>query len=406
MAEIDFPLIDFDTHYYEPLDAFTRHLDGRIAKQRRGVEMMTTRGRTYPVIGGRVSNFVPNITFDPIAGPGSLEAYFRGEADGARARSLAELVPLRPEYQERAPRLEVMAEQGVGECVLLATFAYGVEEALAGDVEAMHETMHAFNLWLHEEFGFVGPTIAAPIVPMSDLGRACAELEWALAEGARVIAITPGPVRLEGGGRCSPAHRRFDPFWSIIDDAGVTVAYHAADAGYFRYFADYDDPPEFNPFSPAMRLGSLWSIDRPMQDMLAVMVMQQLFARFPRLRIVSVEQGMEWLPVVADRLTKQYKRRPKLFAEPPSETIRRHLWVCPFWEDDIDALIDRVGVDHVVFGSDWPHPEGVAEPREFVKYLPGLDEADLRLVLRDNAESLLRRLPAGVAPGAAAGGTG
>ena len=393
MTNLDFALIDFDTHYYEPLDAFTRHLDPRMIKQRRGVEMINSGKRTYPMIGGKLCNFVPNITFDPVAGPGSLEAYFRGEADGARAKHLAELVPLRPAFQEREPRLAVMAQQGVAECVLLATFAYGVEEALAHDIEAMHATMHAFNLWLHEEFGFAGPTIAAPIIPMSDVAKACAELEWALAEGARVVAITPGPVRLEGGDRCSPAHPRFDPFWSILDAAGVAVAYHAADAGYFRYFADYDDPTTFDAFSPAMRLGSLWAIDRPMQDMVAVMVMQQLFARFPNLRVVSVEQGIDWLPVVLDRLVKQYKRRPRLFAEHPAETIRRHLWVCPFWEDDIDGLVDRVGVEHVVFGSDWPHPEGVAEPRDFVKYLPGLDDEQLRLVLRENAAALLTPRP-------------
>ena len=48
------------------------------------------------------------------------------------------MVPLIPEYQEREPRLRVMADQGVDECVLLPTFAYGVEEALAHDIEAMH----------------------------------------------------------------------------------------------------------------------------------------------------------------------------------------------------------------------------------------------------------------------------
>lgn len=390
---MDYQLVDFDTHYYEPLDAFTRHLDPRIAKQRRGVEIVTSGRRTYASIGGKLSNFVPNVTFDPVAGPGTLEAYFRGEADGAGAKQMAQLVPLDPAYQERVPRLAVMTEQGVEESVLLATFAYGVEEALAHDIEAMHATMAAFNRWLHEEFGFTGPTIAAPIIPMSDLASACAELEWAIGEGARVIAITPGPVRLAGGDRCSPAHPRFDPFWEILDREGITVAYHAADAGYFRYFKDYDDPAEFNPFSPAMRLGSLWSIDRPMQDMVAVMVMQQLFARFPNVRIVSVEQGMAWLPVVLDRLVKQHKRRPRLFAEPPQDTIRRHLWVCPFWEDDIDTLIDTIGIDHVVFGSDWPHPEGVAEPREFTKYLPALDDHDLRLVMRDTAAALLTRRP-------------
>ncbi len=355
---------------------------------------MVTKGtRTYPVIGGRLSNFVPNVTFDPIAAPGSLEAYFRGETQGQSARSLAELEPLQPEYQQRAPRTVRMAEQGVEEIVLLPTFTCGIEEALSGDIEAMHETLRAFNRWLFEEWGFAGPTIAAPVIAMSDVDAALAELDWVLERGARVVNMRPGPVALAGGERSSPANTRFDPIWQKIEEAGIAVAYHAADAGYFRYFQDYDDPAVMDAFSPKMRLGSLFSVDRPMQDMLGVMVMQQLFARFPNLRIVSVEQGSDWLIVLLDRLEKLYHRRTKLFAEDPRETVRRHVWVCPFWEDDIEALIEAIGVDHVLFGSDWPHPEGVREPGDFVEYLPALPPGDVRRIMRENAVELLTPRP-------------
>jgi predicted TIM-barrel fold metal-dependent hydrolase len=181
--------------------------------------------------------------------------------------------------------------------------------------------------------------------------------------------------------------------WEVIDAAGIAVAYHASDGGYFRYFKDYDDPGDYNAFTPANRLGSLWAVDRPMQDMVAAMIMQKLFERFPNLRIVSVELGASWLPVLIDRLMKQYKRRPRIFAEEPLETLRRHLWVCPFFEDDSTGLIESIGIDHVVFGSDWPHPEGLAQPRDFAKYLPGLNDEDLKKVMRDNGAALLTRRP-------------
>ena len=351
---------------------------------------MTKGKRSYTVIGGRLSGFVPNVTFNPVAAPGSLEDFFMGKTLGKRASETARLEPLQPAYQHREPRLQAMAEQGVEEIVLLPTFTCCIEESLADDLEATYAVLHSHNRWLHEEWGFGGPTIAAPVIAMSDVDASLAEIEWVLSEGARVLCMMPGPVRVPGGGRRrSPANEHYDPIWKLIDEAGVTVAYHAADSGYFRYFQDYDDPPVMDAFSPYMRLGSLFSVDRPIQDMLGVFVMQRLFERFPNLRIIAVEQGSDWLGGLVHKLDKLYHRRTRLFAEPPMDTVRRHIWVCPFWEDDIDALVDLVGVTHVVFGSDWPHPEGVAEPEQFTKYLSGLSPQDTRLVMRENGRELL-----------------
>jgi Amidohydrolase len=80
----------------------------------------------------------------------------------------------------------------------------------------------------------------------------------------------------------------------------------------------------------------------------------------------------------------------------PSEALARHLWVCPFPEDDVDALIDAIGPDHVLFGSDWPHPEGLREPEEYLSRLAGRDPVVTRQVLRGNTAGLLG-LPDGVA---------
>jgi predicted TIM-barrel fold metal-dependent hydrolase len=394
VIDIDYPLIDFDSHYYEVLDAWTRHLDPKIRKAHRGVEIVQSGKRVYPLIGGRLSHFIPNITFDPVAAPGSLEAYFRGEAGGKSVKQLAELESPRPEYQHRQPRLAAMDAQNVERTVLLPTFTCGVEEALAGDIEALHATLGAFNRWLLEEWGFDGRTVAAPMIALSDVEQAIAEVCWALDHGACLLLMTPGPVRGAGGQRHSPANPMYDPVWQLINDAGITVAYHAADSGYFRYFADYDDPPVMDAFSPDMRLGSLFSVDRPIQDMLGVMVLQRFFARFPNVRIVSIEQGSDWLVVLIGKLHKLWKRRPQIFAEDPVETVRRHLWVCPFWEEDIRGLAALIGTDRVTFGSDWPHPEGVAEPVQFAKYLDGFSADDVRRIMRENGAGLLELRPA------------
>ena len=73
---IDYPVFDADNHYYEALDAFTRHLDPKLGH--RTVQWCEIEGRKYHVVAGRVSHAVSNPTFNPIAMPGVLHDYLRG----------------------------------------------------------------------------------------------------------------------------------------------------------------------------------------------------------------------------------------------------------------------------------------------------------------------------------------
>jgi hypothetical protein len=73
----------------------------------------------------------------------------------------------------------------------------------------------------------------------------------------------------------------------------------------------------------------------------------------------------------------------------PSDLFRQNVWVAPFFEDDVAALCRSIGVGHVLNGSDYPHPEGLLWPVEFVEELDGLSDADVRRVMRDNLASLV-----------------
>ncbi len=129
---------------------------------------------TQAVIGDRVNRFVPNPTFDPIIKPGCLDLLFRGEIpEGVDPASLMKVERLEqhPEYQNRDARITVMDTQGIETVFMLPTFACGVEEALKHDVEATMASVHAFNLWLDEDWGFDRPDhriIAAPIISLAD----------------------------------------------------------------------------------------------------------------------------------------------------------------------------------------------------------------------------------------------
>ena len=78
----------------------------------------------------------------------------------------------------------------------------------------------------------------------------------------------------------------------------------------------------------------------------------------------------------------------------PVETFRRHVWVNPFWEDQVDDVITAVGVDRVIFGSDWPHIEALPNPLDYVAEVAHLPEPTQKLILADNVATLNQLQPA------------
>jgi predicted TIM-barrel fold metal-dependent hydrolase len=80
---------------------------------------------------------------------------------------------------------------------------------------------------------------------------------------------------------------------------------------------------------------------------------------------------------------------PQDFLEDPVEVIKRNIYISPFWEEDLGALAELIGEDHVLFGSDFPHPEGLADPKSYVDQLAHLPEATVRKIMGDNLASLM-----------------
>ena len=116
----------------------------------------------------------------------------------------------------------------------------------------------------------------------------------------------------------------------------------------------------------------MFAIERAAHDFLATLILEKLFDRFPNVRVASVENGSEFLAPLFRKLRTTTRRMPGYFAEDPVVTFRRHVWINPFWEDDVDEIVDLMGDDRVIFGSDWPHVEGLPEPTDWVTELQKL----------------------------------
>ena len=389
MATVDFDVFDADNHYYEAPDAFTRHIEPQFAK--RAMQWGEIGGRTRLLVGGKVNRFIPNPQFDPIARPGCLDEYFRGRSPANDIRgAFGDLEPIRPEYRDRDARIRVLDEQGLLGCFMFPTLGVGMEEALVGDPDAAHAAFRALNRWVDEEWGlaYQDRIFSAPYLTLIDPDQAIDEARWAVAGGARVVVMRAGPVMTPAGGR-SPGDAVYDPMWAALAEAGVTVAYHSGEAGYGRYVADWGESAEFEAFRRTP-LYSLLTSDRAIADTMGALIAHGVFARHPRIRVATIESGSEWVHPLLKKLAKSYSMTPGGFAEDPVATFRRHVWVAPYYEDDIRHLADAIGADHVLFGSDWPHAEGLAEPKAFIEDLDGFDDDEVRLIMRDNALALSR----------------
>lgn len=392
MTDLGFKAFDADNHYYEHEDAFIRHLDPRF--KRRAMQWAEVGGRRCLLVAGKVNRFIPNPVFDPVARPGSLDAYFRGQNKDAKGvRELfGELDPINPAYRDRDARLALMDTQDLDACFLFPTLGVGMEEALIHDPDALVAAFKAFNRWLEEDWGFAHQArlYAAPYITMVDVDAAIEELEFALDNDARAICLRAAPI-VTPEGSFSPADPRFDPFWSRVNEAGITVAYHSGDGGYLKYSEAWGGAREFQAFD--FQPKRLCMSASPISDLLATLICDGLFDRHENLRVATIETGSSWVPPLLAKLKKAYGQMPFGFQQDPCEAFRKHVWVAPYYEDDIEQLRALIGADHILFGSDYPHAEGLAEPVSFVNDLPSFSKDEIQGIMRDNGLALVERRP-------------
>jgi predicted TIM-barrel fold metal-dependent hydrolase len=386
----EFPVFDADNHFYETQDAFTRHLPDRY---KGAIDYVDVRGRTKIVVRGTISEYIPNPTFEVVAKPGAQEEYFRvGNPEGKSYRELiGEPMKAVPAFRRPEPRLELMDELGVDQALMFPTLASLLEERMRDDPELTHAAIHSLNQWMYEEwtFNYEDRIFATPVITLPIVEKAIEELEWVLERGAKTVLIRPAPVPCAGGSR-SFGFEEFDPFWQAVVDADILVSMHASDSGYSRYQSDWTGPMELLPFKlDSFRYMTMGK--RAMEDSMAAFLCHGVFSRFPTLRIASIENGGDWVVPFLEHLEDVYKKMPQAFDEDPMMQFRRNVWISPFHEDNLPRLIDAVGTDNILFGSDYPHPEGLAEPCSYVHHLPaGLTDDDIAKIMGGNLSEIMK----------------
>ena len=139
---LDIPVFDADNHLYETQEAFTKFLPDR---HKGAVDYVEVRGRTKIVVKGRISDYIPNPTFEVVARPGAMEEYYRvGNPEGKDRRQIfGEPMYMIPAFREPAARIELMDEQGIDRALMFPTLASLIEERMRDDPELIHVVIHA-----------------------------------------------------------------------------------------------------------------------------------------------------------------------------------------------------------------------------------------------------------------------
>lgn len=397
MSHLDYGIFDCDTHCYEPRDAFTRYLpeaylDRAIAPVR------NAKGQETILAGGRIATFnsEQGLGFDMAYRPGTLKEMLKQMASG-NPEETYQPEPMRAEYLEREPRLALLETQGVERCVVFPAGMSLAAEHYVHDTDALYVNLASFNRWYDETWGFnhQDRIYATAVLSLRDLDRAVALTDEILARGAKVVLLPTGPAY----GR-SPGHPHYDPVWTRLAEAGVTVAFHIMPFWYF----DAISPAWGLESDPAAWHMSAWQWmnvygERPIVDTISSLVFDNLFGRHPNLRVLIAEHGASWVPHTLRHMDKSRgmgRNGPWIggkLTDRPSNIFKEFVRVAPYPEDDIPWIVDNLGGDDrcLVMGSDFPHAEGLADPADFEKLLDPLPADAKRRIMRGNAEAIFDR---------------
>ncbi|MGE0880298.1 MAG: amidohydrolase family protein [Acidimicrobiia bacterium] len=381
---------DADNHLYENKDAFTKFLP---AEYKGAIRYIDVDGKTKLALREKISHYIPNPTFERVAVPGGFGNDVTrggkgfGDSAGAANRKVRAM-PGMDAFFDPEPRMTLMKDMGIDRTLLWPTLASVLEARCADDPDFVVTVVHALNEWMHEHWSYVysDAIYSTPIISLAaGVGPALKELEYILERGAKIFLLRVAPVPTWKGPR-SFALPEFDEFWQAVQDADITVGQHSGDPDYARFNNEWQGiTGEMLPFkvlgSPAFL--KLASEKSPVEDGVASIIGHGLATRFPKLRFMPVEYACDkWVRPFVEKMQRAYEASPVLFDEDPFEVFKRNIYIHTFHEPDPKGLLDLgIPADRLMFGSDFPHPEGMSDPLAYSEVIENLDLETQALIM-------------------------
>lgn len=334
------PVVDCDAHVLEPADLWQNYLEPKFRD--RAIRVEEADGVERLIIGEEV------VLQGVVAGLGGAE------------ESKAELFAGRRSYVRDNPpdsfdpfaRLKRMDGWGIQKAVFFPTIC--ILPFPTDDQDLANAYCRAYNTWA-SEFCQADPNrlAAIAVVTWHDVDEAARELDRCLKLGFRGLFVPPETVN-----GLRPASATFDPLWARLQDADLPGCFHVIVrfGGAAVPFAAWHATSPGPLFS--FGLGGTGQLIPAMTSV----VVDGLFERFPRSKVVSVEAGCGYAPYLMDRLDAKFEAFREILPlkRRPSELIRENCYfVAEQGERTIGMALKLVGEDRILWGTDYPHVDAL-----------------------------------------------
>lgn len=395
----DGPIFDSDTHIQEKdYSFFAKYLPEKYHAEWMPQRKHAPDGRFVLYIGDTPIENADLQEDGLIPPPGKLKEWLRAISTG---EAVAASHKVTPDMNELGPRLAKLDEFEVDGSIMfvgefVSSFGQIMLKAEERGSEGANALFHAWNEYLVNEWGLNADDriYTTAILSLHDLDWAVQEAKWLVENGVRVVVMPMGPAHGK-----SPADPSFDPLWQVLNDAGVVVTFHVSEANFMHsVIREWGELPLQSRKSGQTAWQWMFAYSEiPVMMTMANFVYWNFFERFPNIKMASVENGAEWLPRFLYKMDKMRGMARSgwwpmgQLKERPSTVFKRHCFVVAYPEDDIKGIVDQIGdADCLLMGSDYPHAEGVARPRDFVEEAcKGLTPEQIEQIMFSNGRRML-----------------
>jgi predicted TIM-barrel fold metal-dependent hydrolase len=237
-----------------------------------------------------------------------------------------------------------------------------------------------------------GRLLPMALMPWWNIEQSVAEVERAARLGLRGIVMCSDP---DSVGLPDLADDAWTPFWEACNDTELPVNFHIGAS-----------ETSFNMFGRAawasmglnrkLALGSA-SLFMENSRVIGNMLYSGILERYPKLRVVSVESGIGWIPFMLEALDYEWNETGSGseldLPMPPSEYFKRQIFGC-FWFEKVapKSLIEAIGEDNLLFETDFPHPTCLyPNVQEYIAEVTSdWNPTTRRKILQDNAAALYK----------------
>jgi len=381
---MSYTIIDADTHVTETPDLWTSRAPAQMRDRVPRVE--TDADGTMRWVVGE-SRGLASVGLTATAGVGSFNKPPRNYEE------------MHPGAFDAKARLKYMDQMGIWAMVMYPNVGgFGAQQFLKlGDPELMLTCVRIYNDW-QTEWASADERRLLPItsIPFWDVAAAVKEVRRCAAMGHKGILFT-GEPQYYGLPLIGEPH--WNPLWEVAVELDLPLSFHIGSGDMTEglvksRIAAYGKMAAFTELAVDIFLRNGLQLN----DLL----MSGVLARYPQIKFVSVESGIGWIPFMLEALDYQFRGNSVAEEHPefdrlPSEYFARNVYACYWFEQTAPRrLLDKIGVDNILFETDFPHPTSLYGEEVHARIKGGLSDCEepvRRKILWENSQKLYNVTP-------------